>query len=112
MFSFFFCNFLTGDDDIENVSKRANPDPDSIREDPKLTFERSKGDDDSMVDGRKKGKKKPEFETRVLEKILRESGLEPDFGRDLSRPHVLNSDQAVFQQKLSKGKTHNIRSNK
>ena len=45
--------------------------------------------------------KRPEFETRVLEKTLRECGLEPDFSKDLSKLYILASDQSVFQKKIS-----------
>lgn len=47
-------------------------------------------------------RRQPEYETRVLEKTLSGAGLKLDPSPDVSRAHVLDCDQAVFQKSLSK----------
>ena len=92
--------FSSDDDDdddevagIENASKRANVN--SVR-----TSEDFRGL--SSLNQTKTPDQRPLFESRVLEKTLRESGLEPDFSSEPTKYHVLTCDQAVFQKKVSK----------
>ena len=80
--------------DLENVSKKANsnsiPNPEDITR------------NSSLNSTKNQTIKKPEFETRVLEKTLKQAGLELELSSDQTRAHKLNCDQAVFQTKLCK----------
>ena len=82
------------DADLENVSKKANSNSIPNHED--LTR------NSSINSTKNQTIKKPEFETRVLEKTLKQAGFELDLSSDQTQAHKLNCDQAVFQTKLSK----------
>ena len=81
------------DVDVENASKRANVDSARTSESFRAL--------DSINSSKEKSFLRSEFPSRVLEKTLRECGLVPDFSKDTSKFHVLESDQAVFQKKIT-----------
>jgi hypothetical protein len=76
---------------LENVSKRANINSGRNSEDFRGVSSLNQTKDKSL---------KSLFESRVLEKTLRESGLEPDFSHDVTKSHVLVSDQVSLFLKL------------
>jgi hypothetical protein len=80
--------------DLENVSKKVNSNSIPNHEDVTRNS--------SLNSTKNQTIKKPEFVTRVLEKTLKQAGLELDFSSDPAKAHKLSCDQAVFQTKLSK----------